>query len=307
MLKRGAKIFMRILIAIFILWLIGYIVYSSFPDGSEFKHKNPKLTAVMRQRIEEARKAGLKPRIRYIWVPLSRISPHLIRAVILSEDARFYQHHGFDFQAIKLAAEKNWKRKRFAYGGSTITQQVARNLYLSTRKSLWRKFKELIIAYRMENALSKRRILELYLNIAEWGRWVFGAEAASRYYYHKHANQLTLDEAVRLAVILPSPIKHSPYDGSRFVERRRRRILYWMYRTGYISKTRYLTMIGKLKPDTIELDSLIDERLPLKIRDMLQADSVEDGEGSSADKDTNTTRPPDIGAVKDTSTHVRPE
>ncbi len=304
MLRKGVKIFLRILIATFMLLLIGYAVYSSFPDGSEFKHKNPKLTAVMRQRIEEAQKAGLKPRIRYIWVPLSKISPHLIRAVILSEDARFYQHHGFDFQAIKLAAEKNLKRKRFAYGGSTITQQLARNLYLSTRKSLWRKFKELIIAYRMENALSKRRILELYLNIAEWGRWVFGAEAASRYYYHKHANQLTLDEAVRLAVILPSPIKHSPYDGSKFVERRRRRILYWMYRTGYISKTRYLTMIGKIKPDTIGLDSLVDERLPLKIRDILQGDSVENEKESLTGRDTGATGSPEPQTEGNTTTHT---
>ena len=239
------------ILAAFLLTVL--ILYLILPDGSEYKTKNPRVTAVMKQREAEAVKKGRKPRRFYIWVPLSRISPHLIRAVIISEDARFYQHHGFDLKAIKLAAERNLKERRFAYGGSTITQQLARNLYLSTRKSLWRKLKELIIAYKMEKTLTKRRILELYLNVVEWGAGVYGAEAASRYYYRKHASNLSLDEAVRLAVILPSPIKHSPYDGSRFVERRRRRVLYWMYRTGYISKEDYLRLIGNLPENELEI------------------------------------------------------
>ncbi len=249
-------LFFVLLTPIWLLLLVG-ILYLVLPDGSEYKTKNPGVTAVMRQREKEALAAGRKPRRYQIWVPLSRISPHLRRAVILSEDARFYQHHGFDWEAIKLAAEKNWKKKRFAYGGSTITQQLARNLYLSTHKSLWRKLKELIIAYKMENKLSKNRILELYLNVVEWGRGVYGAEAASRYYYHKHASNLTVDEAVRLAVILPSPLKHSPYDGSRFVERRRKRVLYWMYRTGYISREDYLRLTGRLKPEEELIDTAL--------------------------------------------------
>ncbi len=232
--------------SVLLMLVLILVLYLVLPDGSEYKRKNPKMTAVMRQRLKEAvKKGGRKPRIRYIFVPLSRISPHLKKAVIISEDASFYQHHGFDLRAIKLAVEKNLKAGRFAYGGSTITQQLARNLYLSTHKSLWRKLKEIIIAYKMENVLTKNRILELYLNVAEWGHMVFGAEAASRHYYRKHASQLSLDEAVRLAVILPSPLKHSPYDGSRFVRRRRARVLYWMYRMRYISREQYLRMTGR--------------------------------------------------------------
>lgn len=147
-------------------------------------------------------------KLKHKWVALNDISPYLPQAAILAEDDRFYEHNGFDWEAIKHAIEVNWQRKEFAFGASTITQQVAKNLYLSPAKNPLRKFKEMLITVKLERDLSKERILEIYLNIVEWGPGVFGAEAAANHYFNTSAKHLSAANSAFLVSILPSPIRY---------------------------------------------------------------------------------------------------
>lgn len=236
MVKKILKIFLFFILSALLI-LVGF--YITAPDGSEFRTKNPRTTALIEKRKDEYRRAGKKVAIKWQWVPISQISPYFIQAVILAEDARFYQHPGFDVEAMKYALEKNIKRKKFAVGGSTITQQLARNLYLSPKKSLFRKFRELLIAYKLDKTLSKHRILELYLNVIELGRGIYGVEAASQTYFGKSAAALNVEEASSLVAIMPNPRRHQPLDGTKFTERRRTRLLNWMFKTGRIDSLTY--------------------------------------------------------------------
>lgn len=186
---------------------------------------NPKLTALMQQRKEEAKDTGKTLRIDYRWVSLSRIPKHVRRAVLIAEDARFYDHAGVDWHEIGESFETNWEQGKIVRGGSTITQQLAKNLYLSTSRDPIRKFKELIIARMLEAWLSKKRILELYLNIIEWGRGTFGIEAAAQRYFHKSAGRLTKEEGARLAAVIPSPLRRRPTDDNDYVNDKAQLIL----------------------------------------------------------------------------------
>ncbi len=174
----------------------------------------------MEFREKEGRDKGRPWHLRHHWVPLSRISPYLIKAVIIAEDDKFWSHEGFDFEAIQKAMEKDIKTRKFKVGGSTISQQLAKNLYLTPSKSLIRKGKEAIITWRIEKTLTKKRIIEIYLNVVEWGEGIFGIEAAARHYFGKSASALGPEEAARLAVILPNPRKLSPIGNSRYVATR---------------------------------------------------------------------------------------
>ena len=169
----------------------------------------PQDTSMMQARLAEMRSASAtknKPaKIDYRWVPMKNISRYLQRAIIASEDATFYSHEGFDWEGIKVAAEKNLKKGKIVAGGSTISQQLAKNLFLSTQRTPWRKAEEAIITVMLESSLSKRRIFEVYLNVIEWGDGVFGAEAAARHYFKKSAASLTPREAAWLAAIVPNP------------------------------------------------------------------------------------------------------
>lgn len=209
--------------------------YAFLPDIAALRQHDPGKTAFMRYRegqwAEEGRGALS---IRQQWVPLSRISRNLQRAVVISEDDKFWDHRGFDYDAIVMAFEENIRSKTFALGASTITQQLAKNLFLSPSKNPVRKIKEALLTWRLERALSKRRILELYLNIAEWGDGVFGAEQASRHYFGKSARFLTPSQAARLAAVLPNPLKYSPSGSSRYVAQRADRIYRIMRRRGYL-------------------------------------------------------------------------
>lgn len=216
------------------LILSSLLLWLSLPDVSVLKKSIPKKTALMKEREEEWKKQGKVLRIKQIWVPLNKISPYLINAVLISEDDKFWHHRGIDYEAIKEALEKNIERRRYAFGASTITQQLAKNLYLSSKKSIFRKLREMAIAIQLEMHLRKSRILYLYLNIAEWGEGIFGAEAASLHYFNKHASALTPEEAVRLAAVLPSPRRHSPLDKSLFVERRAAIIYKVMQKRGIV-------------------------------------------------------------------------
>ena len=159
----------------------------------------------MAQRMDELRAKGSKAALQYRWVPYARISPQLKRAMIAAEDAKFVDHEGFDWEGIQLAMEKNQRRGRIVAGGSTITQQLAKNLFLSPAKSYWRKGEEAVITVMLEAMLPKPRIFELYLNVIEWGNGVFGAEAAARHYFGVSAAQLSVEQAARLAAMAPNP------------------------------------------------------------------------------------------------------
>ena len=177
------------------LWFMSHLIYwSSY---------NPSSTAFMDRYLE---KPGA--RIRHQWVPYSRISEHLKRAVVAAEDAKFLDHEGFDWEAIQKAMQKNEERGRVVAGASTITQQLSKNLFLSGSRSWLRKAQEAAITWMMERTLSKRRILEMYLNVAEWGEGVFGAEAAARYHFGIPASGLSAEQGAYLAAILPSPRKY---------------------------------------------------------------------------------------------------
>ena len=170
-----------------------------------YRFEPPRQTAFMAQRLAELREKNPSATIRYQWVPYARISPSLKRAVIAAEDAKFLEHEGFDWEGIAKAREKNLKKGRVVAGGSTITQQLAKNLFLSPSKSYLRKGQEALIAAMMEAILPKQRLLELYLNVIEWGNGIFGVEAAARRYFGVDARRLSSEQAARLAAMAPAP------------------------------------------------------------------------------------------------------
>ena len=207
----------------------------SIPDVSKLKKENPKKTSFMKYREKEWRRQGKRYRIQQKWVSLSHISPYLKKAVLIAEDDKFWSHEGFDYEAIQKAIEKDIKSKKFKLGGSTISQQLAKNLYLSPAKNPLRKIREAIITWRLERVLTKKRILELYLNVAEWGdRGIFGIGAASRHYYGKLASELNPEEASRLASVLPNPRKYNQHGDSRYVRHRSNLIYSIMVRRGIV-------------------------------------------------------------------------
>ena len=209
-------------------------VYFFYPDVSDLKKRNPKVTAFMEYRMKEWDEKGKNVRIQKQWVPLSRVSPYLVKAVIIAEDDKFWSHEGFDFEAMQKAVEKNLAKKRFRVGGSTISQQLAKNLYLSPAKNPVRKIREAILTWRLERNLSKRRIIEIYVNVAEWGEGIFGIEAAARHHFGKSAAGLTAQEAARLAAVLPNPRRYSAAGDSRYVQNRADLIYRIMVKRGIV-------------------------------------------------------------------------
>jgi len=182
----------------------------------------------MERRKAELARQGVPARLDWTPVPLSRISPSMQRAAVVAEDARFWDHDGVDWEAMRGAFERNWEAGRLKVGGSTITQQLAKNLYLSPARTPWRKLRELAIAWRLERALSKKRILEIYLNVIEFGPRTFGVEAAARRYMGVPASELTREQAATLAAVIPSPRIYDPVRHPDRVRRRAERILKWM-------------------------------------------------------------------------------
>jgi monofunctional biosynthetic peptidoglycan transglycosylase len=177
-------------------------IYLTLPDVRSLRTSNPETTAFIELRAREARARGEQPKRIQRWAPYSRISSNLTRAVLVTEDARFWKHEGIDFDELKESIETNLERMEFARGGSTITQQLAKNLFLSPSKNPVRKLRELLIARRLEAELSKQRILELYLNVVEWGDGIYGADAAARVYFGKPAGSLSTAESALLAAAL---------------------------------------------------------------------------------------------------------
>jgi monofunctional glycosyltransferase len=201
-------------------------------DVRPLARKAPDRTPVMEARLRDAR----TPRpLRHRFVPLDAISPHLVHAVIVHEDATFFQHGGYDSFEIRAALEKSWQERRLIRGASTLTNQLARNLYLGNDRTPLRKLREIPLTFRLEKALDKRRILELYLNFAEWGPGVFGAEAASRYHFGLAASQLSPAQAALMAAALPSPRRSTPAHPSPYLRRRAAIILARMQARGWLT------------------------------------------------------------------------
>jgi monofunctional biosynthetic peptidoglycan transglycosylase len=181
---------------------------------------NPTSTSFMRQQLSALRQKNPEAKLQFQWVDYERISGHLKRAIIAAEDANFSGHEGVDWDALQKAYEKNTSRGRVVSGGSTITQQLAKNLFLSGERSYLRKAQEVVIAYMLEYWMDKERIFEIYLNVVEWGNGVFGAEAAARHYYGASAARLSASQAARMAVMLPNPRFHDQHRGSAYLTRR---------------------------------------------------------------------------------------
>jgi len=217
--------------AIYVLW--------GLPSRDEVRalaKTTPRTTGVMRQRQEEARKAKRKLREVRTVVPISRISRNLVHAVVTAEDPKFFGHEGIDWEAVKESVELNVRKASFARGGSTITQQLAKNLFFTTEKSITRKLREVVVARWLEADLTKKRILELYLNVIEWGDGVYGCEAAARRYYGKSAAALDENEAAGLAAMIPSPRRINPRISPGTHARAQRRVLWLMAHAGYLKR-----------------------------------------------------------------------
>lgn len=226
------------------VWILYEVI--TFPSISKLRTENPTTSSMIEFRMSEARANGKEPKKDMIWMPMEQISPHLQKAVLAGEDARFFEHNGFDWDAIEKAwdeavreGEKEAKAEgdydpndwippmpSFKRGASTVTQQLAKNLYLSEDRNFLRKGREAAYTYFIEKDLSKKRILEIYLNIIEWGDGVYGAEAASRNYFKKSASQLTPPEAAYLSAMIPSPLNvFNPSKNPKRVQRRQKAIL----------------------------------------------------------------------------------
>jgi monofunctional biosynthetic peptidoglycan transglycosylase len=197
-------------VATIVAALAALALWGSVPRTAALAGDNPSTTAFIELRRAEAEAAGKPFDLRWQWRPLGAISRYLRAAVIYAEDYNFYRHDGVDWRALEHAVSADWNKGAMAVGGSTITQQLAKNLYLSPRRSLVRKLREILIASSLEDHLSKQRILEIYLNVVEWGHGVFGAEAAARTWFHHSAQTLSPAEAIRLAIALPNPILRAP-------------------------------------------------------------------------------------------------
>lgn len=210
-LARGIVLFFTMLF-LYQLWIFLHICW--------WIKFNPSSSAFMEDRLEVLQEKNPDSELRYKWVDYPKISIHLKRAVIASEDSKFLDHEGFDWEGIQKAYEKNLKKGKIVAGGSTISQQLAKNLFLSTKRTPWRKAEEAVITLMLENLMTKRRILEIYLNVIEWGDGVFGAEAAARHYYRTGAAKLSRGQAARLAAMIPNPRFYDKHKSTRYLNRR---------------------------------------------------------------------------------------
>jgi len=208
---RGIALFVVVAL-LYQLWIFAHIWW--------WVDHNPSASAFMEQRLEVLQNKNPDAELRHQWVPYSRISNNLKRALIAAEDSKFLDHEGFDWEGIQKAYEKNQKKGKIVAGGSTISQQLAKNLFLSSRKVFWRKAEEAAITVMLERMMSKRRILEIYMNVIEWGNGVFGAEAAARHYYRSGAANLSAEQAARLASMVPNPRYYDSHRGARGLERK---------------------------------------------------------------------------------------
>jgi len=217
--------------ACYLVW-----IFLTMPDVASLVRTNPKTTALMEQRASEK---NIKVQPLRAWVPYRKISIHLRNAVLVSEDSAFFQHSGFDWTQIKESAKRDWDEKRLVRGASTITQQLAKNLYLSTSRNPLRKLQEVFISRELEERLSKERILEIYLNVIEWGDGIYGIDAASKRYFGKSPADLRPEEAAVLAAMIPNPRRYTPGRNGAYLEKRKGEILNHMVQWHYLERSEY--------------------------------------------------------------------
>jgi len=227
------------LLFLFGIGYVGYVVFT-IPDVTSLKRNNPTVTAIMEQRANEQH---INVRPLRTWVPYNSISPHVRNAVLIAEDSAFFQHSGYDFEEVKESIKRDWRDKGFTRGASTITQQLAKNLYLSTSRNPLRKIRELFIAQELERTLSKQRIFEIYLNIIEWGDGIYGIEPAARRYFGKSASELLPEEAAILAAMIPNPRRYTPTRNLKYLEKRKAQILERLARWNYLAPEEYQAAI----------------------------------------------------------------
>ena len=225
----------------------GLYIYIGLPDVQDLQTQNPATTALIEYRTGQAKGSNKLFDVRQHWVDFDNIPQMLKDSVRISEDAAFYQHGGVDLTELKESIKKNWEKGKYARGGSTITQQLAKNLYLSTHKSMLRKIKEYFIARRLEAHLSKDRIFHLYLNVIEMGPGIFGVQAASNYYFNKDVNELDLEEIVRLTAIIPRPLKTDPRAESAWLKWKAAWILDALKRYQYIRDDEHQAVIQRFQ------------------------------------------------------------
>jgi monofunctional glycosyltransferase len=239
---QSPAVFRRVLLLLVIAVILfaGY-EWLTFPDVAALATKPPATTAFMEERKAELRAAGKSDAIAYRWVPYARISPYLRRAVLVAEDDTFFEHDAVDVKGLEEAIRKDWTRRTLTHGGSTITQQLAKNLYLSPSRNPLRKVKEYFIARSLESHLTKKRILEIYLNVAEMGERVYGAEAGAESYFQASAGSLTPSQAALLAACLPNPRLMNPAAPNKRLRWRQRMVLSRMRRWGYLFEKEVLT------------------------------------------------------------------
>ena len=231
-------------------------VGASLPDVSALERGSPTRTSLMRRRVADARSRGGELRIDQRWVPYARVSPLLRRAVLIAEDDAFFSHGGLDWDEIRASMKRNLEARRVVRGGSTITQQLARNLYLGNERTLTRKAREVVLAGRIERALTKRRIFELYLNLIEWGDGIFGIEAAAQRHFGIPAAALDARQSALLAAVIINPRRYDPARPNRRIERRARMILGRMWRRGFISQDEFLIATGRTPAVPAPADSV---------------------------------------------------
>jgi monofunctional biosynthetic peptidoglycan transglycosylase len=236
-----------LLIAVLTPIAVTAYILLTLPDVSSLRTKDPSSTAFMKSRQEEARKKGRTIAIQKEWVDFAGIPELLKEAVRITEDASFYWHKGIDFEEIKESIKRDIREKRFARGGSTITQQLAKNIFLSPSKNPLRKVREYFIAKRLEKALSKERIFTLYLNLIELGSGIFGVQAASRYYFGRDVSELSVEEIVRLTAIIPRPVTTDPRGSKGWLNWRCSMILEKLRLYKKIGEDEYQSLIGKFQ------------------------------------------------------------
>ena len=237
-----------VLAAGFVLSLAWAIAHGGIWNVNALATRVPHRTALMQQRVEEAARDGRSAKVDERWVPYARISPLLRRAVLVAEDDAFYAHGGLDWDEIRASAQRDISQWRMARGGSTVTQQIARNLYLGNARTPWRKLEEMVIAVRMERALTKRRIFELYLNLIEWGDGVYGAEAAAQHWFGVPASALSPRQAVALAAVIVNPRRYSPVAPDHRMRNRIKMIASRLRRRGALDAAQYAEVLGLPPP-----------------------------------------------------------
>jgi monofunctional glycosyltransferase len=235
-------------IALLMIVAFAAYVWMTFPNVAALKDEWPKTTSFMELRKRELRAEGKDDTLLYEPVAYARISPYLRRGALVAEDSEFYEHKAVDVEALKEALQRDLEKKKLTQGGSTITQQLAKNLYLSPSRNPFRKIQEYFIARSLENHLSKKRILELYLNVVEMGERVYGAQAAAQYYFHVPASALTPSQAALLAGCLPNPREMNPGDPNKRLRSRQRMILARMRRWGYLFEEEVLAQKQNAPP-----------------------------------------------------------